>query len=91
MSNPNTPGLSSRALACLRAATPAQKSLWFRVLAGGALDGYIVFLAPKTTAVAGGSDSSGYLNSARLLAAGRLQAELRLPPEMANIGFWQLK
>ncbi|MGH7944421.1 MAG: ArnT family glycosyltransferase [Opitutaceae bacterium] len=34
------------------------------------------------TAAAGASDSSGYLNGARLLAAGKLQTQLRLPPEL---------
>jgi hypothetical protein len=42
------------------------------------------------TVVAAGSDSSGYLNSARLFAAGRLQSELRVPgvfgrPEEVNV------
>ena len=49
------------------------------VLLGTAL--YCGFLAANSTIVAGGSDSSGYLNSARLLAAGRLQADLRVPVE----------
>lgn len=54
---------------------------WFTWLAALALLGYALFLGVRTTAVAGGSDSSGYLNSARLLAEGRLQTILRLPPE----------
>ena len=53
----------------------------FRVLLFLALAGYGVFLGANATNVAGGSDSSGYLNSARLIAAGRLQTELRVPAE----------
>jgi hypothetical protein len=45
------------------------------------LAGYAGFLATKTTAAAGASDSSGYLNGARLLSQGKLRVELRLPPE----------
>lgn len=54
-------------------------------LAALALIGYAVFLATHTTVVAGGSDSSGYLNSARLLAAGKLHAEFRVPPEFGPL------
>ena len=54
---------------------------WFVWLGVIALAGYALFLGAHTTVVAGGSDSSGYLNSARLLAAGRLQTEFRVPPE----------
>ncbi|MSU65748.1 MAG: hypothetical protein EXS38_06540 [Opitutus sp.] len=46
-----------------------------------ALAAYGVFLAERTSVVAGGSDTSGYLNSARLLASGRLQTEQRIPAE----------
>jgi hypothetical protein len=67
MSNPNPS-------ANVAAAPP-----WFRWLGVAALAAYAIFLVRHTTIVAGGSDSSGYLNSARLLAAGRLQADLRLP------------
>lgn len=35
--------------------------------------------------VAGGADSSGYLNSARLLAVGQLSAELRIPDAVREI------
>lgn len=52
-----------------------------RILAVLALAGYGVFLGRNTAVVAGGSDSSGYLNSARLLAAGKLLDELRVPAE----------
>ena len=69
MSNPNPPAPAARA--------PRP----FVVLALLALAGYAVFLAVHTTTVAGGADSSGYLNSARLLASGHLQADLRVPAE----------
>jgi hypothetical protein len=68
MSNPNTPVVA-------RAPRPL---LWIGWLA---LAIYGVFLARNSSNVAGGADSSGYLNSARLLAAGGLTAELRTPPE----------
>lgn len=58
---------------------------WFRWLAVVALAAYAVFLANHASSSAGGSDTSGYLNSARLLAAGRLQGELRIPPEIAAL------
>ncbi len=45
---------------------------------------YAVFLGVHLTVVAGGSDSSGYLNSARLLASGELQTDLRVPPEIGG-------
>lgn len=60
---------------------PAPAPRWFVALALLALAAYGVFLATHATTVAGGSDSSGYLNSARLLAAGHLQGELRVPAE----------
>ena len=41
---------------------------WLGLLA---LAAYAVFLARNTAVVAGGSDSSGYLNSARLFAEGK--------------------
>lgn len=69
MSNPNPPVSLPRA------------PRWFVWLGLLALAAYAVFLARNTTVAAGGSDSSGYLNSARLLASGRLQSELRVPPE----------
>ncbi|MES2692515.1 MAG: hypothetical protein V4773_03505 [Verrucomicrobiota bacterium] len=47
--------------------------------------GFAWFLWAHTAATAGGADSSGYLNSARLLAEGRLQTELRLPPEISQL------
>ncbi|MDP3073359.1 MAG: glycosyltransferase family 39 protein [Opitutaceae bacterium] len=42
------------------------------------------WLAANFSPFAGGADSSGYLNSARLLAAGRLTAEARVPAELAS-------
>lgn len=50
-----------------------------------ALAGYVLFLQVNTTTVAGGADSSGYLNSARLLAGGQLQAALRTPPAFGPV------
>ena len=46
-----------------------------------ALAGYAFFLGWNFSAVAGGADSSGYLNSARLLASGQLAGQLRTPAE----------
>lgn len=42
---------------------------------------YGLFIGRNFANVAGGADSSGYFNSARLLAAGKFAAELRTPPE----------
>lgn len=50
------------------------------ILAAIALVSYAVFLSRHTTIAAGGSDSSGYLNSGRALASGELQLPLRAPP-----------
>lgn len=58
---------------------------WFVRLALAALAGYTMFLAANMSAVAGGSDSSGYLNSARLFAAGKVRAALRVPSEFAGL------
>ena len=63
MSNPNP------------ATTPAPR--WFAWFAAVVLLGYGAFLAAYFTPVAGGSDSSGYLNAARLLAHGQLTAPQR--------------
>lgn len=75
MSNPISPVLSTSPAA----PEPAPRPL--RILFLLALAAYAVFLAANATNAAGGSDSSGYLNSARLLASGRLQDELRVPAE----------
>jgi hypothetical protein len=63
----------------------ARAPQWFKWLALLALAGYAMFLTGSTTVTAGGSDSSGYLNSARLLANGRLQGELRVPEEFGPL------
>ncbi|HEU5250075.1 MAG TPA: hypothetical protein VFW15_08810, partial [Thermoanaerobaculia bacterium] len=52
---------------------------------------YAVLLARSNSFVAGGSDSSGYLNEARLMARGRAKEEipaisrLGLPPDRAEL------
>ncbi len=69
MSNPNPPAAAARA------------PRWVRWLGLLALAGYAFFLARNSAIVAGGSDSSGYLNSARLLAGGRFFTDLRAPAE----------
>jgi hypothetical protein len=63
MSNPNP------------ATTPAPR--WFAWFAAVVLLGYAVFLGLNFSPVAGGSDSSGYLNAAQLLARGELTAPQR--------------
>jgi hypothetical protein len=63
----------------------ARAPRWFAWLGLLALASYAAFLAGNTTVTAGGSDSSGYLNSARLLATGRLQGELRVPEEFGPL------
>lgn len=69
MSNPNPPAA---------ALVAPHRVRWFGLIA---LAAYAFFLLRISAGVAGGSDSSGYLNSARLFAAGRLLAELRAPAE----------
>lgn len=73
MSNPNPPGFT----------TPAPR--WFPWVGLASLAGYAVFLFFNMAIAAGGSDSSGYLNSAKLFAEGRMRTELRLPPEIAAL------
>lgn len=69
MSNPNP----------ATATTPFPRwLLWGGLLVLGA---YAFLLARNFSPVAAGADSSGYLNSARLLASGHLGMELRSPPE----------
>ncbi len=63
---------------------PVRAPRWIVWLGLAALAGYAVFLARNSTVAAGGSDSSGYLNSARLLAAGRLATEVRVPAELGG-------
>lgn len=66
----------------MTADSPASASpRWFLALGLAALLGFAVLIALKTSASPGGADSSGYLNGARLLAAGQLRTPLRLPPE----------
>lgn len=74
MSNPNPPAATVRAPRWVQ---------WLGVLA---LAGYAFFLARHSAIVAGGSDSSGYLNSARLLARGQLFTDLRAPAEFGARG-----
>jgi 4-amino-4-deoxy-L-arabinose transferase-like glycosyltransferase len=69
MSNPNPPHA---------AAFSSRAGGW---IAAVALTLYAVFLGWNFSPYAGGADSSGYLNSARLLATGNLGAEPRIPAE----------
>lgn len=69
MSNPNAPSSASRS-----------PGIW-RWLGFGALALYAALLGVNFSPFAGGADSSGYLNSARLLAIGQLAAEPRIPDE----------
>jgi hypothetical protein len=71
MSNPNPP------------AAPAAAPRWLLALFVIGLTGLTYFLYGQTTIVAAGSDSSGYMNCARLLARGELTAPQRIPPEVA--------
>lgn len=71
-------------IVALPPAPPRRIERWQLWIALAALAAYALFLAAHTTVVAGGSDSSGYLNSARLLAAGQLQTDLRVPPEFGR-------
>src|SRR5688500_10016456 len=57
---------------------------WFVYLGVFALAAYACFLAANSAAVAAGPDSSGYLNSAKLLAAGKFRTALRVPPEIRS-------
>lgn len=52
------------------------------ILLAGAAAVYAFFIAWYHAPYAGGSDSSGYLNSAQLLLSGRLDTPLRLPEGM---------
>ncbi len=60
----------------LRQLVPSDRRLAAAVLLGTLLV-YAVFLVRHTGGVAGGSDSSGYLNQARILAGGTLQTAVR--------------
>ena len=80
MSNPNPP-----------AAARPWSHAWWRWIAGAALALYAVFLGANFSPYAGGADSSGYLNSARLLAAGSFGAEPRIPAEFGPPGHLNLQ
>ena len=56
---------------------PSPAPRWFAWMAAVVLLGYGAFLGAYFTPVAGGSDSSGYLNAAQLLAHGKLTAPQR--------------
>jgi hypothetical protein len=64
-------------------AAPCQRRLAPRVLVLLALAAYGLLLAQNMGAYAGGSDSSGYMNHARLLGAGHVHAAPRSIPELA--------
>jgi hypothetical protein len=51
---------------------------WPLVLAVVAMGAYVLFLGSRVGAYAGGADSSGYLNSARLLGDARVRTSLRV-------------
>lgn len=74
MSNPNPPDTAS--------AAPS----WLPKIGWLALAAYALFIALNAKTVAGGSDSSGYLNSARIFAAGQLLVDMRVPAEFGPIG-----
>ena len=59
---------------------PQRAPLMRRILPAAFLLGYAVFLAAYFAPVPAGSDSSGYFNSARLLAEGRMSTPLRTLP-----------
>ncbi len=91
MSNPNPPAPADRpsaqtlppsASVAVNPLVPSPAPRWFLGLCALALVAYAIFLAKHTTVAAGGSDSSGYLNSARLFAAGQLETLTRVPPEI---------
>ena len=69
MSNPNPSAAVPR---------PRRWPFWTGAIV---LAAYAAFLAWNFSPVAAGADSSGYLNSARLLASGQIALELRTPPE----------
>jgi hypothetical protein len=53
---------------------------WFHLTVAAAIAAYAVVLWAHVGAYAGGADSSGYLNSARLLAEGRVSTPMRALP-----------
>ena len=58
----------------------------FAVVLLALLAGYGVWLGMRAVVVAGGADSSGYLNSARLLAAAQGFTPLQVPAEFGGPG-----
>lgn len=52
------------------------------VLLGLVLILWLLSLLARTSPIAGGADSSGYLNNARLLLEGRVEGEFRRLPEL---------
>ena len=63
-----------------------RRARWFAVALFALLAGYGVWLGTRVVVVAGGADSSGYLNSARLLAAGDGFSPLQVPAEFGGPG-----
>lgn len=63
------------------APTPVRRGWWHAPLILACLV-YVALLAWRIGAYAGGSDSSGYLNQAKLLRAGKIQTDTRALPEL---------
>ncbi len=82
---PPATAVSSAEASLPRARSALNSPRWFRGVGSLLLLAYALFLGAHLKIVAGGSDSSGYLNSARLMAEGRLQTELRVPPELGGV------
>lgn len=85
MSNPNRPIATDTAPSWIRYALWTVVGLW------------LCYQIPSTTTTAAGADSSGYLNSGRLFAAGQTMMPLRIPVELGQdfeavhflpLGFW---
>lgn len=68
-------------------AMPRKAQLLWGLAAIVALALYCVLLLRNVGAVAGASDSSGYMNHARLLSAGRIHAPMRTIPGL-SLGAW---
>ena len=65
---------------------PPRRARAFAVALLVLLAAYGVWLGTRAVVVAGGADSSGYLNGARLLAAGEAFTPLRVPAEFGGAG-----
>jgi len=65
---------------------PPRRPRVFAVVLCALLAAYGVWLGTRAVVVAGGADSSGYLNSARLLAAGEGFTPLQVPAEFGEPG-----